>query len=284
MGETTQVDGKTTWQPEPRPEWVAKVNAEGQCMDIRGIVPLDEDSLIRAAQESTQLSDFGDNDWREPFRVFIKALEEEADLNLMGRIRTRHQIHLMLCAKLQIEDWYRRHPEIEDQEVTQPIVIVGQGRSGTSFMLNTLEAHPHNGAIRQWEAVFPCPPPEAATYESDPRIQRAHAICDQWNRVTPEMASMHEFGAQIPEECVHVMAINFMSVTWLNLMGQVPSYSQYCATLDWTKSYRQHKRILKLLQWKNPRKHWVLKAPEHLDHLPALVGGLSGRLRRSDEP
>jgi hypothetical protein len=32
-----------------------------------------------------------------------------------------------------------------------------------------------------------------------------------------------------------------------------------------------HQRVLKLLQWKNPREHWVLKDPLHLDRLANII-------------
>src|SRR4051812_12206568 len=93
------------WQPPARPEWGQGINEEGSCMNIRGIVPLDEDSLLDAARRSTGLSDFGADDfWREPFRIFLKALDEEAELNLIGRIRTRSEILQLLEARLQIEE------------------------------------------------------------------------------------------------------------------------------------------------------------------------------------
>ena len=62
---------KTAWQPPPRPDWVASINAEGNCMDIRSVVPLDENSLLNTAMKNTGLSDFGDDSWREPFQVFV---------------------------------------------------------------------------------------------------------------------------------------------------------------------------------------------------------------------
>ena len=85
----SSVDVRLQWQPPERPEWVQRINDEGRHMDIRAVVPLDQESLLRSAMESTGLSDFGADDWREPFGVFIRALEEEAALNLLGRIRTR---------------------------------------------------------------------------------------------------------------------------------------------------------------------------------------------------
>src|SRR5271169_4110496 len=101
-------DHSQEWQPPPRPEWVQRINEEGYCMNISGVVPLDEKSLLESAMRSTGLSDFGADDWREPFQVLIKSLDEEADLNLMGRLWTRLDLLILLEARLQIEDTYKR--------------------------------------------------------------------------------------------------------------------------------------------------------------------------------
>lgn len=266
-----EADHRLEWKPPARPEWVQRVNEEGYCMEIEHVVPLDEESLIASAMKSTGLSDFGADDWREPFRVFLKSLDEEAQLNLMGRIRTRSEILQLLEARLQIEETYKRHPEIADEKIVQPFIIVGQGRSGTTLLQNLLDAHPDNGAPQHWEMVFPCPPPEAATYQTDPRIEKAHKLIDQWNRVTPTFASMHEFAGGIPmEDCVSI-AMNFMSVTWMDTFGQVPSYDAYIWQQPVEPALRWLERVLKLLQWKNPRKQWVLKDPIHLDRMPDLL-------------
>jgi Sulfotransferase family len=267
----TASGNRDQWQPPPRPEWVRRLNEEGDCMNISGVVPLDENSLLAAAMRATGLADFGADDWREPFRVFIKSLEEDARLNLTGRIRLRSEVLQMLEARLQIEDTYKRHPEIEDEQIVQPIMVVGQGRSGTSFLINTLAANPDNGALLQWETMFPCPPPEQATYRTDPRIAQADLRVKQVNRVTPTMAAMHEWKGDLPQECNVIMAINFIAPAWLTLIAQVSSYAAYIATQDVTLGIRYHQRILKLLQWKNPRQRWVLKDVNGLDNLAAIL-------------
>jgi hypothetical protein len=66
-------DYRLQWQPPPRPEWVRRINDEGYCMNIGDTVPLDEKSLLESAMRSTGLSDFGANEWCEPFRFFIKG-------------------------------------------------------------------------------------------------------------------------------------------------------------------------------------------------------------------
>lgn len=265
------VDRKKLWVPPERPEWVQRINEEGYCMNIRGIVPLDVDSLMKSAIESTGLSNFGVDNWYEPFKVLVEAYDKEAALNFMGRIRTRSEIITLLEARLQIEDTYKRHPEIEDEQIVQPFIIVGQGRSGTSFLLNMLAANPENGAIKAWEAIFPCPPPETATYLTDPRIPLGHKRIDQWNRVMPNIRAIHEYAGEIPIECAQFIAISFNSPMWFAMFGQVPTYDAFAAKLDPVATLQYYRRMLKLLQWKNPRKHWAVKSIPHIDVLPQLL-------------
>jgi hypothetical protein len=262
---------RLAWQPPPRPDWVQRINDEGAGMDIRGVVPLDERSLLDAAMRSTGLSDFGDDDWREPFQVFISSLEQEAQLNLLGRIRTRQDILQLLEARLMVEDAYKRHPEIADERIEKPIMVVGQGRTGTSFLINLLAADPENGALRHWEVMFPSPPPETASYKTDPRIERADHLLTQWSRVTPTFETMHEWGATIPMECLQLVGLSFRSAAWLNQLGQVPSFEAYMAGQDIMPGLHYMDRVLKLLQWRNPRRRWVLKDVFFLSQLPNVL-------------
>ena len=257
------------WKPPPRPEWVARVNEEGRGMDIASLVPLEPAELIARAMANTGLSDFGQDPWREGFEILVKALNEEADLNLFGRLMTRSDLLIWLEERLAIEDAYRSHPEIDEQVVDAPVFIVGQARSGTSILFELLSTDGRFGVPTNWEIMFPCPPPEAATYRSDPRIAKAQHLLTQWHRVAPSFLSMHELGATIPNECKVAMNCTFTSDNLTGLF-QVPSYYAWLAQADLTVPYAHYKRMLKLLQWKNPRRHWLLKSPSHTESLPVL--------------
>lgn len=257
------------WKPPPRPEWVARVNEEGRGMDIASLVPLEPAELIARAMANTGLADFGQDPWREGFEILVKALNEEADLNLFGRLMTRSDLLIWLEERLAIEDAYRRHPEIDEQVVDAPVFIVGQARSGTSILFELLSTDGRFGVPTNWEIMFPCPPPEAATYRSDPRIAKAQHLLTQWHRVAPSFLSMHELGATIPNECKVAMNCTFTSDNLTGLF-QVPSYYAWLAQADLTVPYAHYKRMLKLLQWKNPRRHWLLKSPSHTESLPVL--------------
>lgn len=262
--------GDPLWTAPPHPGWLNAMNREGSYFNLPAVVPLDEDSLLQHACKTTGLSDFGDELWREPFSVLVKALEEEAQLTLMGRLMARNDVILWLSTRLQVTATLKRHPEILEEETVAPMVIVGLPRSGTSILFELLSQDPDVGVPLMWEALQPCPPPESSTYKSDPRIEQADKLFTQWNRVAPEFASMHEMRGDIPSECGLLMAGCFISDHNASL-HQTPTYSAWCAQADFLPVYQYHKTILQILQWKNPRKRWLLKAPEHQVHLEILL-------------
>lgn len=259
-----------SWSAAERPEWLQKLNAEGEYFDLKAVVPLDEASLLAHAKLSTGLSDFGDDLWREPFQVLIKALEDEAQLHLMGRLMARNDIIFWLKTRLQITDLFKNNPEISEEKIVAPMIIMGLPRSGTSILYELLAQDPEAGVPETWEAMMPCPPPEKHSYQTDPRIALGHGMATQWNRVAPRFSTMHEMGGKIPAECGQIMCGSFIS-DQIDALHQTPSYSAYRAQADYEPVYRYHKQVLQALQWKNPRKRWLLKAPAHLGRLQELL-------------
>jgi hypothetical protein len=263
-------DRRARWQPAPRPEWVARLNEEGEILNSRSVVPLDENSLLAEARRNTGLEDFGDDGWIDHFRVLIRAIEEEAKLNLMGRILTRQDFVLYLETRLKIQDYYTRFPEIDEQVIEEPVMILGHGRTGTTILHEVMSTDPQFRIVKRWEAMFPCPPPEAATYATDPRIERADKLITIFDRVTPEWKAMHKFGGDLPVECAEYLYACFLSNVFV-FSFQIPSYAAYLAEQDVGYTIRWHQRYLKLLQWKYRKPHWLLKNPIWIDHIPEVL-------------
>jgi hypothetical protein len=264
------VDRRASWQRPEQPEWLATLNREGERFDLSTLVPLDERSLIDAARRQTGLENFGDGAWREPFGLLCGDLDGAAQLTLMGRLMTRSDLLIWLTNRLRITELLSRHPEILEEEIARPMFIVGLPRSGTSILFEVLARDPACRAPETWEAMIPCPPPTADGYETDPRIANVHGLVTRWNRVVPEFATMHEMGGRIPAECGLIMANSFIS-DHIASLHQAPGYAAWFAGADMRPAYAYHERILKILQWKNPRERWLLKAPAHQNHLDVLL-------------
>ena len=258
------------WRPAPRPEWVEELNAFGrQVGDPAALVPLEPKSLIDAATAAAGgLDEFGGDEFREPFTVFVRSLEEEADLNLVGRLMARNEIVRSLRNRLQIIHAHREHPEIGAGAIDAPVLVTGTGRSGTSILHELLAQDPAHRVLLTWEALHPYPPPEHATYATDPRIAAAHReYATFWNLVTPEYQTMHENGGDVPNEDALLVMPTFLSD---HFMGSytVPSYTRHLVAADMKPALAFHRRFLQVLQWRYAADRWVLKWPGFLSRLP----------------
>ncbi|MFK7732991.1 MAG: sulfotransferase [Pseudomonadales bacterium] len=252
------------------PEWLSKANSEADFLDLHAVLPLDFESLVLHARVATGLDDFGDDYWQEPLQILCKDLDSVAELTLFGRIAARSDLLIWLENRLNIIELIKQHPEITEQEITAPMFIVGLPRSGTSILFEVLAQDPDVGVPLTWESMFPYPPPEESSYQTDPRIQRAHRMYTQWARLVPEFASIHEMGGQIPAECGMLMCSSFIS-DQIASMQMADNDGAWHATADVRPAYEWHKLVLQVLQWKNPRKRWLLKAPAHQNYLDILL-------------
>ena len=258
------------WSPRPRPQWVSELNAFGRHLGSpAALVFLDEVSLLDTAHEATGLEDFGDDGWLEGFGVFLRALEAEADLHLLGRILARNEIVRALVNRLEVHATIERNPEILEEPITAPVLVVGTGRSGTSLLHELLAQDPAHRVARTWELLHPCPPPERATYTTDPRIAAADQEYTFWHLVAPEYRTMHENGGDVPNEDPLIDMLQFASD---HFMGSypVPSYGRWLARADPAPAFHAHRRFLQLLQWRCRGDRWILKSPSYLGKLPSF--------------
>jgi len=175
----------------------------------------------------------------------------------------------VLCVRLQVVDWISRHPEVLDERITAPWVVVGLPRTGTTLLSFLLDLDPENRSLLHWEAASPVPPPALATAAEDPRIAEARGQVDGLHRLNPSLRAMHPMGATLPTECVTLLAQDFRSIHF-ETQFPAPSYGAWLDGQDLSSSYAHHRRMLQLLQSRIPTAHWSLKTPYHLWQLGTL--------------
>lgn len=258
----------------PRLPWpVRTVNAIGRHLRAIGIgLPSLEESalLARATRNTGGLSDFGDPGFRDPLRRLLHSLEHEAHLTELGRLVARRDIVRLLENRLRMTAERRAHPEIDAGPIRRPLVIIGLPRTGTSILHELMALDPANRVPMTWEVMHPWPPPEQATFETDPRIATVEAHLSGVDRLLPDFKRIHPMGARLPQECVALTAHDFASILW-HTTHDVPSYARWLEETDLRWVYASHRRQLQYLQWRAPAERWVLKSPGHLWALDALL-------------
>lgn len=230
---------------------------------------LDPDALAEAAQRQSGLSDFGPPGWREALEVLCASLEE-ARLTAFGRLALRGLLCGALANRLRLFDHAARHPEVREERIERPFVVVGLPRTGTTLLSLLLALDPEARPLLQWEADAPVPPPDLATGAEDPRIAASAKRVQQLEKLNPAIPAMHPMGATLATECVTLFLMDLRSLA-IETQALLPAYGAWLEKTDVRSSYALHKLALQVLQSRIPTPAWSLKTPQHLWHLETLL-------------
>ncbi len=235
-------------------------------------VSLSEDAVLSAACERTGLHDFGPDDFRERLGVWLQSTDEDRELGPMGRTVVFNDCVRYASNRLRLEDLLRRHPEIHDVEIKQPMIVAGLPRSGTTHLLNLVAADTRLRSLPYWESLEPIPAPDSAPVpgEEDPRLVSCRAVSAMQDQIMPLLRNMHHMAPEHVHEEIELQAIDFSSYI-LEWNAQVPRWRDYYLAHDQRPSYAYLKKALKALQWLRGPNRWILKSPQHLEQLEPLM-------------
>ncbi len=239
---------------------------------------LDIEDILAEARAIAGSDDFGDESFREPFQRLVESLDREAELNAVGRGMQHARMVGLLVNRLRTEAWIACHPEILEERIAEPIVIVGLPRTGTTMLQRMIASDPENHFLYWWETRLPAPlsPPEEPPdpEKRDPRIDDAEAEVAAMLENAPDLMAIHPLEAEGPDEEAMLLEHSFLS-TNPEAFVNVPSFMAWADEQDQRSSYLYLERLLKFLQWQKKRRgeaasRWVLKAPHHLGFMHLL--------------
>ena len=230
---------------------------------------MDAAALIQRARDETGLDDWGDETFRSGLEALVRALDAQAGLSELGVAAIEHQILANLTNRLRVYDWVQDHPGVRGEAVERPIIVLGLPRTGTTLVHELFHRDPANRSLMRWEAIDSVPPPDAATFDTDPRIEAARVAGAATDALNPGFRAIHYEAPDGPTECVAVLAQAFRSLLW-SVVANVPSYTRWMLDADPAPAYDYHHLVLQLLQSAAPGR-WALKTPHHAAFLDEVV-------------
>ena len=231
-----------------------------------GTIDLDPDALRRAAERETGLTDWGDEDFFPGFETLMTAFAADDTQTLIGRLSLRIEVLRRLKNRLLLEEALKKNPEILDSPVSQPLIIVGFPRTGTTMLHKLLSQDPDAHVPVYWKLHTPLPLTDGQK-EIDERIKSAASLMRASAFVAPQWMVIHPSGVYEPEECVFLLSDNLT----YGVRANVPDYVEHLLAMDLTPVYRNYYQHLQGLQWRQPQQYWALKSPLHLWSLDALL-------------
>ncbi len=250
---------------------VGTLNRGGRVLRRAGITTPDlrREALVAAARRRARLEEFGDWPVDEALERLLNAYEREADLTTLGRITVRELLVSLLENLLYLEQERQASADIERQTIGAPVFIIGLPRTGTTLLHGLIAQDPATRTPLTWEVMFPAGYPEAP--EAIDRMRKRTDARLAWaNRLAPAFKRIHEIGADLPQECIAIMAQGFASIQF-HTTHNVPSYQDWFEQEAQELGYAFHYRLLQHLQARRAGNRWVLKAPGHLFGLDALL-------------
>ena len=234
---------------------------------------LDSKQIIDAAKNHTNLEYFGNPLFLEGFECLIQSINEEADLNEIGIEAQQHRLVGILANLLRIEDACIQHPEILNEKIKSPVVIVGLPRTGSTMTHRLLASDPRHTAMLWWEGRYPAMLPNEVRGHPDERMEMGKAEVEAVMQASPEALTIHPWDYKGADEEILLLEHTFFSTVPESFM-RLPTYSKWVESQDHIHAYAQLKIMLQYLQWQNPgrnKKRWVLKSPHHLGFIDKLL-------------
>ena len=228
-------------------------------------------AIMKAAQKISGHSDYGDESYRPGLEKLCWSLENEANLNQMGRLILHRQVANALAGRLTVVAWEKANPNAARAPIIAPMFIIGLPRTGTTILFETLAADPALRAPLTWECRdYALAHSVTQPAEQDPRVAKLAKQMMQVDRLMPGFTAIHHFGPFIPTECIGLTLLDMASEQFAAL-AWMPTYRKFLLENDFSTAYSWHKRGLRYLQSTQPDKAWILKTPMHTGYLGALL-------------
>ncbi len=230
------------------------------------------DAVCDAATKQTGLTDFGDEGFTVRLGLQLAEMDDDEERTGIGRLMMFGDCVRAAANRLRVHDLLTRHPDILEVPLTQPIIVVGLPRSGTTHLVNLLAADTRFRSMPLWESYQPVPDTDEHPEGDgvDPRWTRCQGMWEAMQAAAPLVAAMHPMEPDHVHEEIELQMPDFSSYT-LEWVARAPRWRDHYLAQDQTPHYAYMKSVLQILQWFRPKDRWVLKSPQHLEQLGPLL-------------
>lgn len=237
---------------------------------------LDVKQLMKEAQDKAGLSDYGDLDFVIGLGKLLDSAATEVNFHAAGLKEFREEVIRDLVNRLRFQHDLKRYPQILEEDISDPIIILGLPRSGTTKTQRMMGTDPSLFNTRMWQILNPAPFPNAVPGQPDPRIAAAAQGDSLLVEANPDVNAAHHMAAESLEEYWNLTEFTFND-WYQNCRNPLPSFADWVMCRDKPSdlaNYQYVKALLQYLQWQQggrSGKRWLLKGCGELSCLGELV-------------
>jgi hypothetical protein len=233
---------------------------------------LNAEELMERSREMAGI-DLLDEDAVTPLRVLVDSINSESELHERGTEGLRNKLLRILTNRLRMKRDFAAHPEIEEQVIDRPIIIVGPPRTGSTKTQKLFAASGDFNWLAMWQTSYPALITGSRDESTRARIEGGKEYEDWLEVASPGMKYCHHFLAMEPEEDSWILEHSLVSPVFLGF-SRVDSYVRWMIQQGITIQFEFLRDTLKYLQWQgvaDPSKRWILKCPMYCGLEPAIL-------------
>ena len=241
-------------------------------IDIEAL-DLNADALMNAAAAETGLANFGDEGFIEPLKVYLESVGAESQLTDMGELAFKQDTLRLLVNRLKVQDALAKNPEILEEKVDDPIIIMGIPRTGTTKLQRMIASDPQIQSLPLWRIQYPAPLSETGPEDVMQRIALAAEMTRTLETAFPGFLAAHPMEPEAPEEEALLQHMSFTNISH-PMFYRAPSYYNWILEHRDIRNYTELRASLQYIQWQDGGRNsrpWVLKSPIHLGELDHIV-------------
>jgi hypothetical protein len=243
---------------------------------------LDPKTLMSEAELLTGLRDYGDNFLYQPFVRFMQRAALEVSYVPGGLEGFRGDILRHLTNRLRTQEDIRQHPEILEEEVSDPIVITGLPRTGTTKLHRMLASADTVQKLPLWRMLNPARIPDEAKQGIDARLQAGRLVHGGGGESADQRRALqaaHEMIlGEVEEEVVLFEFVLDPSTPGFNALVPLFFHEDWASgsperLIDW-EAYKYLRLQIQYLQWQDGGRRgrpWILKTISHAAHMDCLL-------------
>ena len=240
---------------------------------------LTADQLLQTARDQTGLTDLGDDRFLPAFRKMIAAINADTRFSEDGRTRSEARFLRLLVNRLRAAADFKAHPEILDEVIVPPLIILGLPRTGSTKLQRMIGQTDDFRGLLMWQGYNVAPFPDAKPGEEDPRIEDAARFLSWRSSTHAGISKAHHTEAKEPEEELYLVEMSFTN--WAaGGYYEIPEYLAWIRSVDRDYVFKYVREMLQYMQWQHyrgqPPKPWILKTPPNLGHEGAILKHFPG--------